>query len=100
MVVPGLPPTGAAGVGSLNPSPGPSRLTMVMVEALAAAVASVSAITMTRASRANRPFRGLIAPPDPPGRGWGGRGAPPHRDPPRLPTPGVRWLRDAPPPTP
>jgi hypothetical protein len=31
MVTPGLPPTGAAGVGSLNPSPGPSRLMMVMV---------------------------------------------------------------------
>src|SRR5437867_9965575 len=36
-VVPGLPPTGVAGVGSLNPSPGPSRFTMVIVEAPAAA---------------------------------------------------------------
>ena len=31
IVVAGLPPTGAAGVGSLNPSLAPSRLTMVMV---------------------------------------------------------------------
>src|ERR1044072_9370511 len=31
MVVPGLPPTGAAGVASLNPSPAPSRLMMLMV---------------------------------------------------------------------
>src|ERR1051325_3192922 len=30
MVVPGLPPTGAAGVASLNPSPAPSRLMMLM----------------------------------------------------------------------
>src|SRR5262249_49222655 len=30
-VVPGLPPTGAAGVGSLKPSPGALTLTMVIV---------------------------------------------------------------------
>src|SRR4029077_10025664 len=30
-VVPGLPPTGAAGVRSLNPSPAPSVLMMLMV---------------------------------------------------------------------
>src|SRR5205823_15003502 len=31
-VVPGLPPTGAAAVGSLKPSPAPSRLMMTIVE--------------------------------------------------------------------
>src|SRR5262249_57633480 len=30
-VVPGLPPTGATGVGSLNPSPGPSTLVTTTV---------------------------------------------------------------------
>src|SRR5262245_4754186 len=33
IVVPMLPPTGTAGVGSLNPSPGPSLLTMMMLTA-------------------------------------------------------------------
>ncbi len=31
IVVPGLPPTGTAGVGSLKPSLGPSMLTMTML---------------------------------------------------------------------
>ena len=39
-VVPGLPPTGAAGVGSLNPSAGPSRFTSVIVVAAASHAAS------------------------------------------------------------
>src|ERR1700752_5294662 len=35
--VPGLPPAGAAGVGSLNPSPAPSAFTIVIVAAEAPA---------------------------------------------------------------
>src|SRR3954469_9528411 len=38
LVVPGLPPTGAAGVGSLKPSFGPSTLTTVMCAPAAAGV--------------------------------------------------------------
>src|SRR5690349_17415542 len=34
-VVPGLPPTGVAGVGSLKPTPGPSRLMRIMSAAWA-----------------------------------------------------------------
>src|SRR5690242_4690246 len=43
MVVPGLPPTGAAAVGSLKPSPAPSLLTIVMVAALKGPAASARA---------------------------------------------------------
>src|SRR5262245_59811554 len=46
MVVPVLPPTGTAGVVSLNPSPGPSMLTMLMV----AAACSIPGIPIRSAS--------------------------------------------------
>ncbi len=48
-VVPGLPPTGAAGVGSLKPSLAPSTLTMVMV-----AAPKAGAWTISRPARAKR----------------------------------------------
>src|SRR5690606_18763685 len=42
-VVPGLPPTGVAGVGSLRPMPGAFMLTGMMVAAEAAPLAKVAA---------------------------------------------------------
>src|SRR5947209_14209783 len=50
-VLPVLPVTGARGVGSLNPSPGPSALTMVMVAAPPGSAAS-------RSNAASRPGMG------------------------------------------
>jgi len=52
LVVPGLPPTGAAGVGSLNPSFGPSTLTTVMCAlAKAGAGNATTAAANTRGRR-------------------------------------------------
>src|SRR5882724_3667870 len=48
-VVPGLPPTGARGVGSLKPSPGALTLTMVIV-----ALAKTGAAASRRARRTKR----------------------------------------------
>src|SRR5436190_18024929 len=55
-VLPGLPPTGATGVGSLNPSLGPSALTTVMC-ALAAAGAGTARTKATSASGAQPAIR-------------------------------------------
>src|SRR5215203_2992619 len=49
-VVPGLPPTGAAGVGSLKPSLGPSPLTMTILAAPKAGTLAAS----RRAARARK----------------------------------------------
>src|SRR5262245_61109281 len=54
LVVPGLPPTGAAGVGSLNPSLGPSALTTVMCALAAAGAGSANAMAATSASGRRR----------------------------------------------
>ncbi|VXB00192.1 hypothetical protein MASSI9I_10238 [Massilia sp. 9I] len=50
-VVPVLPPTGVAGVGSLKPSPGAFWLTMVMVAAAWTALAPASAKASAAATR-------------------------------------------------
>src|SRR5436305_5275815 len=49
-VVPGLPPTGATGVGSLKPTPGPLTLTMMMLAAPKAGALTAS----RRPARRNR----------------------------------------------
>src|SRR3972149_11018747 len=53
MVVPVLPPTGVVAVGSLKPSPGPSRLTMVNV-ALALAVCAELRLAKITSTLANQ----------------------------------------------
>src|SRR5215470_10400397 len=59
MVVPLLPPIGAAGVGSLNPSPGPSPLITWMITARAAGGAAAERSAHAKAiARAAGPRRG------------------------------------------
>ena len=64
MVVPLLPPTGVAGVGSLNPSPGPSRLSSRIVTAPATetidACAPAQASTTAKAVLPALPRRSLM----------------------------------------
>src|SRR6185503_15864472 len=65
IVVPGLPPTGAAGVASLKPSPAPSRL-MITIVAEANAEEAIEASSAVARSR-ERVERGrrLTCPPIP-----------------------------------
>src|SRR5690349_20081019 len=63
-VVPVLPPTGAAGVGSLKPTPAGSVGVIVTVEAANAGVAAVSsAMPRAAARRGERRRRMIISPP-------------------------------------
>jgi hypothetical protein len=61
-VVPVLPPTGAAGVGSLNPSPGPSTMTISNLAGWAPARDVVVTVAASRAHPMARTRR-ITAPP-------------------------------------
>src|SRR5262245_32004613 len=66
IVVPGLPPTGVAGVGSLKPSPVLSALRIVMV----AAPALIGSASRSITARVEKPRRPLIGRAPLKRRGW------------------------------